>query len=99
IPVLRQWSDPKAVGALGPGKPIGRVVRWFDGPPSLPGAAAIALFLISPEEAKGYGGFIAQTLTPNPGTQWGERSVEKLRRLQPLANEIDGAFRPSVRPT
>jgi len=88
IPALRRWADPDAAATLGPSKGIGRVVRWFDEPPPLPAGAAIALFLVAPEEAFGHGKVIARILTPGRDVQWGEHSVDKLRQLRPLAGEI-----------
>ena len=96
IPILRYWAEPGAIDRVPPPEPLTRAIRWFDDPLPLPGGAAVALLQIVPEEAIGLGKVIAGALTPSPQVQGAYRSVDKLRRLRPLAAEIVPALEPAL---
>jgi HEAT repeat protein len=96
IPDLLRWCASNVVESVASPKPQGCRDHQPDDPLPLPGGAGVALLKIAPDEAKGFGKFIAEALVPGPQTQGPYCSVDKLRRLQPLADEIVSALEPGL---
>jgi hypothetical protein len=94
VPALLYWANDATVPELSSGVPLGRSIRWFDDPPPLPAGAAIALVRVAPDQAVGFGRLIATALTPQRTNPGGEQSIEKLKILRPLADEIIPALEP-----
>jgi HEAT repeat protein len=103
VPILRSWTDGSRVASL-PWYPrssftMTEMSRGRNGVHELmplPAGAALALVQIAPEEAKGFGHLISEALWANPDPVAPYDSVDLLRRLRPLTEEIVPLLMPCL---